>query len=60
MKITEFDRANFRIKCRALGEEFQIGKHSQGADVKAITYSAMQILEPPSHDRAEVFVIVDI
>ena len=54
----EFDRDNFRIKARGFGETFQIGKHPQGADIKAITYSNMQIHE--KDDKCEVFVIVDI
>ncbi|XP_033216868.1 protein archease-like [Belonocnema kinseyi] len=58
--ITEFDRKCFKIKARAAGEEFRIGKHSQGAEVKAITYSSMQILDQPEAERPEVFVIVDI
>ncbi|XP_003699581.1 protein archease [Megachile rotundata] len=60
VKITNFDRENFKITARALGEEFTIGKHSQNAEVKAITYSAMQIHEPPKTERPEIFVIVDI
>lgn len=44
----------------AYGEEFTIGKHTQGAEVKAITYSAMQILDRPEVDQPQVFVIVDI
>lgn len=60
VKITEFDRQEFKIKATAYGEEFTIGKHTQGAEVKAITYSAMQINERPQVDWPEVFVIVDI
>jgi len=60
VKITEFNRQEFKIKATAYGEEFTIGKHTQGAEVKAITYSAMQINECPQVDRPEVFVIVDI
>ncbi|XP_011498694.1 PREDICTED: protein archease-like [Ceratosolen solmsi marchali] len=60
VKIVEFDRVNFRIKARAAGEEFTIGKHTQGADVKAITYSAMQIHDRPEAQRPELFVIIDI
>ncbi|KAL0127942.1 hypothetical protein PUN28_003300 [Cardiocondyla obscurior] len=60
VKITEFDREKFQIRATAYGEEFVIGKHTQGAEVKAITYSAMQINEPPQVDHPEVFVIVDI
>ncbi|XP_017887820.1 protein archease-like [Ceratina calcarata] len=60
VKITEFDRVNFKIKAWALGEEFTIGKHSQNAEVKAITYSAMQIVDRPRTEHPEIFVIVDI
>lgn len=60
VKITNFDRGNFKISAMALGEEFTIGKHTQNAEVKAITYSAMQILDRPESERPELFVIVDI
>ncbi|KAH0946361.1 hypothetical protein HN011_002805 [Eciton burchellii] len=60
VKIIEFDTENFKIKATVYGEEFTIGKHTQGAEVKAITYSAMQILDRPQTDRSEVFVIIDI
>ncbi|XP_076645052.1 protein archease [Halictus rubicundus] len=60
VKITNFDRENFKIAAMALGEEFTIGKHSQNAEVKAITYSAMQILDRPETEQPQVFVIVDI
>lgn len=59
--ITEFvTEDEFRIKCKCYGEEFVIGKHPQGTEVKAITYSAMQILNEPSKGRFEIFVIIDI
>lgn len=54
----EFDKTNFRIKAAAYGEEFQIGKHPQGSEVKAITYSNMQVHE--NEGKCEVFVIIDI
>ncbi|XP_043251443.1 protein archease-like [Colletes gigas] len=60
VKITSFDRENFKISATAIGEVFTIGIHTQGAEVKAITYSSMQILDRPQSDRPEVFVIVDI
>ncbi|XP_046477429.1 protein archease-like isoform X1 [Neodiprion pinetum] len=60
VKITEMDRENFKIKATAIGEEFTLGKHPQGTEVKAITYSAMQILDRPDAERPEVFVIIDI
>ena len=58
VQILEFDRENFKIKARGFGETFEIGKHPQGADVKAITYSNMQIHE--KENRSDVYVIVDI
>nr|CAD7601857.1 unnamed protein product [Timema genevievae] len=58
VKILEFDRENLRIKARGYGEEFVIGKHPQGTEVKAITYSNMQVHENEGH--CELFVIIDI
>ncbi|KAL1140306.1 hypothetical protein AAG570_000238 [Ranatra chinensis] len=58
VQITEFDRANYKIKAKGMGETFTIGKHPQGADVKAITYSNMQVHE--HEGKCEVFVIIDI
>lgn len=61
VKITEFKTGDeYRIKCKCYGEEFQLGKHPQGTEVKAITYSAMQIIEEPEQNKAQVFVIIDI
>ncbi|XP_072042488.1 protein archease-like [Amphiura filiformis] len=58
VKITEFDAENFKIKATGYGETFDLSKHPQGTEVKAITYSAMNIYEDkPTHD---CFVIIDI
>lgn len=40
------------------GDIFDLTKHSSGTEVKAITYSAMQIHE--KDDRVDLFVIIDI
>lgn len=58
--IDVFNLDDFTIKCRCIGEEFQLGKHPQGTEVKAITYSAMQIVNEPDTNKFEVFVIIDI
>lgn len=62
LTITEFilEGEQFKIKCTCYGEEFQIGKHPQGTEVKAITYSAMQIINEPDKNDFQVFVIIDI
>jgi SHS2 domain-containing protein len=44
--------------CCRRGERFRRGEHASGTEIKAITYSAMQIRE--QEGDAEVFVIVDI
>ena len=46
------------VLCCSHGEKFDRHRHECGTEVKAITYSAMQIRE--QQGDAEVFVIVDI
>ncbi|KAL5966303.1 Protein archease [Taenia solium] len=58
IEITEFDRDSFHIKSVGWGEPFDLKKHPQGTEVKAITYSNMQIHDTDGHH--EVFVIIDI
>lgn len=57
VKVLHIDRMNFKIRSIGWGEEFNLSKHPQGTEVKAITYSAMQIWE---EEKPEVFVIIDI
>ncbi|XP_042890463.1 protein archease-like isoform X1 [Penaeus japonicus] len=56
--ITEFDKEAFTIKASLYGEEFDLAKHPQGTEVKAITYASMQIYDNPG--QHELFVIIDI
>ena len=58
VEILELDRAQFSIKVKGHGETYDLAKHPQGTEVKAITYSNMQIHE--NADRADLYVIVDI
>ena len=51
-------RDPFKATVRTTGEKFDLEKHPQGTEVKAITYSAMQIHE--KEDRCDLYVIVDI
>lgn len=58
VEITEFDKQSFRIKAIGHGETFDLSKHPQGTEVKAITYSNLQVYD--TADKHEVYVIVDI
>eukprot|EP00906_Rhabdomonas_costata_P018741 RCo027326 len=58
LKVTQLDRENFTISARGWGEKFNLAKHPQGTEIKAITFSNMQIWE--KDDRTDIFVIVDI
>ncbi|XP_015928388.1 protein archease-like [Parasteatoda tepidariorum] len=58
VKILSFDRANFKVRARGYGEIFDLDKHPQGTEVKAITYSNMQVHE--NEGKTELFVIIDI
>lgn len=57
VKVVHFDRTNFKIRSIGWGEEFCLSKHPQGTEVKAITYSAMQIHDK---EKPEIFAIIDI
>lgn len=58
IEINLFDREQLRIIARGYGETFDEARHTKGTEVKAITYSNMQIHEQaPTKD---VYVILDI
>ncbi|KAJ0390503.1 hypothetical protein P43SY_011706 [Pythium insidiosum] len=58
------DTEAFRIEAVGHGETFDLTKHTRGTEVKAVTFSNMQILHRKEHARLEheweIFVIVDI
>ncbi|XP_075244648.1 protein archease-like [Convolutriloba macropyga] len=58
IEITKFDREALKIDVTISGEDFELSKHPQGTEVKAITYSNLQIHE--KENMCDVFVIVDI
>ncbi|XP_047467510.1 protein archease [Mugil cephalus] len=57
IKVVHIDRMHFKIRSIGWGEEFSLQKHPQGTEVKAITYSAMQIHDT---EKPEIFAIIDI
>lgn len=58
LRVTELDKTGFRLRAEGRGEIFRPEEHESGTEIKAITYSAMQILDRPGD--CEIFVIVDI
>ena len=66
LDITELDLSTWTIKANGIGDIFNSSYHTCGTEVKAITYSAMQVYDtdaPPRANgkgKAECFVIVDI
>jgi len=69
VQICDFDRESWSIRAVVGGTTFVDGSTRQGTEIKAITYSAMQIIERENlsddavrngEHRAELFVIVDI
>jgi SHS2 domain-containing protein len=56
--ITEFDAENCHIKGVGFGEQFNLSKHPQGTEVKAITYSNLQVHSQISTN--DIYVIIDI
>lgn len=58
IRILELDRSAWKITAEGRGQMFDRETHVCGTEIKAITYSAMQINE--SEGDSEVFVIVDI
>ncbi|XP_056616339.1 protein archease isoform X1 [Triplophysa dalaica] len=57
VKVLHIDRMHYKIRSIGWGEEFSLDKHPQGTEVKAITYSAMQVHDK---EKSEIFVIIDI
>lgn len=46
VQILEFDERQFRVRARGFGERFDLKKHPQGTEIKAITMHQMKILTP--------------
>ncbi|CAK9298546.1 unnamed protein product [Gordionus sp. m RMFG-2023] len=52
------DEIHYKLKAKGYGESFDLAKHPQGTEVKAITYSCLQILKQDNF--CECYVIIDI
>ena len=59
VKIESLDREAFTIKSSGQGERADWSRHVQGTEIKAVTYSNLQVAEDESGQH-HVWVIVDI
>lgn len=61
VRIQRLDREGpYKIISEGDGELFDLSKHPQGSEVKAITYSNMQVIENDKKSCWDIYVIVDI
>lgn len=58
--IHSLDGDSFRIVCSGQGETMKSDKHVLGTEVKAVTYSNLQVIPSDSRDRWDIWVILDI
>ena len=60
MKITRLEKVQdqWQLEATCKGEIFEIGKHEQDTEVKAITYSFLEIEE--KNNRVEIKIVYDI
>jgi SHS2 domain-containing protein len=58
LEIVSINRETFSISSKGKGEKIDLRKHTQGTEIKAITYSNMEMQE--HENRCDIWVIVDI
>lgn len=59
VRITSMNTdTSYAIQAECFGEPFSLEKHPQGTEIKAITYSAMKIVE--TEGQCDIYFIVDI
>lgn len=60
-RLTTVSKRKPKIILTSYGEEWDLAKHTQGTEVKSITYSAMKITHPSdTNGITNIWVIVDI
>ena len=58
VEVLSIDRKSWTARAMARGEPWDLAKHPQGTEIKAITYSAMKVEE--NAERTDIWVIIDI
>ena len=59
VSVYDLDESSWKCKTKGSGEIFSIKKHPQGTEVKAITYSNMQV-NKRKDGIVDIYVIIDI
>jgi len=59
-KFKSGEGGEYLVEATCYGERFDMSKHRQGTEVKAITYSHMQVHNKTKDDLVHVYVIIDI
>ena len=54
------DQSKYKLVALAEGEEYERGKHGSKTEIKAVTFSNMQIINNEKSDNVEIYVIFDI
>lgn len=60
VQVVELDKETWVITSNGHGEVFDPSRHAQGTEIKAITYSNLQVVMDPNNTRCDIWVIVDI
>lgn len=58
--IESIDLESFIVVSSGKGEKMQPDKHVQGTEVKAVTYSNLQVVEDRESGRFDIWIILDI
>lgn len=58
--ICEVNEEELTIRTRAFGSKFELGKHPQGTEIKAITMHQMKVQKREEEQDWEAYVLVDI
>lgn len=54
------DQSKYKLVAVVEGEEYERGKHGSKTEIKAVTFSNMQIIKNENSDKVEIYVIFDI
>lgn len=54
------EESKYKLRAMVGGEEYERGKHGSKTEIKAVTFSNMQIIKDENSDKVDIYVIFDI